>query len=147
MALTMASSAPSIWRRGDQEVSLARLYVMRGICAFYVIANAFEVQRMLFDAPPTDRGMIKAFLSGLWVMAFIGIRYPLKMVPLFLFEFVWKTIWLFFFGLPQWRSGIGSPRLGQDMLEIGAFSIVFGLMIPWGYVWRHYVKQPAERWR
>jgi hypothetical protein len=29
----------------------------------------------------------------------------------------------------------------------GGSSIVFGLIIPWGYVWRHYVKQPGDRWR
>ena len=137
----------SVWTRGDQEVSLARLYVIRALSLFLILGNAFEVQRMLFHAPPTDRGMIKAFLSGLWVMAFIGLRYPLKMVPLLIFEFVWKTIWLFAFGIPQWSSGVGSPRLGQDLWEIGAFPFVFALIIPWGYVWRHFVREPAERWR
>ena len=32
--------------------------------------------------------------AGLWVMSFIGLRHPLRMLPIFLFEFVWKTIWL-----------------------------------------------------
>ena len=27
------------------------------------------------------------------------------------------------------------------MLEIGLFPLVFGLIIPWGYVWRHYVRR------
>lgn len=36
---------------------------------------------MLFAHAPTDRGMIKAFLSGLWVMAFFSFRYPLQMLP------------------------------------------------------------------
>ena len=31
----------------------------------------------------------------------------------------------------------------QELREFG----LFGLIIPWGYVWRRYVKQPAERWR
>ena len=91
--------------------------------------------------------MITAILGGLWVMALIGIRYPLKMVPILLFEFVWKTIWLLAFGLPQWLAGTGSPRLGEDLIGIGLGPLVFGLVIPWGYVWRHYVEAPAERWR
>jgi len=25
--------------------------------------------------------------------------------------------------------------------------VIFPLVIPWGYVWRHYVKAPGDRWR
>ena len=91
--------------------------------------------------------MITAILGGLCVMALIGIVHPLKLVPILLFEFVWKTIWLLRFGLPQWLAGTGSPRLSEDLISIGLFPLVFGLVIPWGYVWRHYVKAPGERWR
>jgi len=131
----------------DQEVSLVRLYAIRALCLLFVISGFSDVPRMLFDAAPTDRGMLKAMLTGLWVMAFIGIRYPMKMLPLLLFEFVWKTVWLLWFGLPQWRAGRVDPQLSQDLWQIGLGPIVFGLLVPWGYVWRHYVKQPAERWR
>jgi hypothetical protein len=50
------------------------------------------------------------------------------------------------FGLPQWWSGAGSARLSQDLWDIGAFPLICALVIPWGYVWRHYVKQPGDRW-
>ena len=86
--------------------------------------------------------MITGILGGLWVMALIGIRYPLKMVPILLFEFVWKTIWLLRFGLPQWLAGTGSPRIERGSLaRSGSVPLVFGLVIPWGYVWRHYVRR------
>jgi hypothetical protein len=147
MASTVDSAAPSIWKRGEHEVSLARLYVMRAACLASIIALGSSNLPALIWPDPIARGMIPGILGGLWVMALIGIRYPLKIVPIFLFEFVWKTIWLLRFGLPQWLAGVGSPRLGVDLVEIGLFPIVFGLIIPWGYVWRHYVKQPAERWR
>ena len=52
------------------------------------------------------------------------------------------------YGLPQWRSGSGPPSLTEDLWSIGAFGVlVMPLVIPWSYVWRHYVKAPAERWR
>lgn len=146
MAVSAELAAPSIWRRGDQEVSLARLYVMRAM-ALLGVFGLFETVQTLVEHAPTERGMLKAMVSGLWVMALFTLRHPLKMVPIFLFEFVWKSLWLLFFGLPQWWTGVGSPRLGEDMFSIGAFSIVFGLVIPWGYVWRHYIKEPSERWR
>lgn len=147
MTSTVDWASPSIWKRGEHEVSLARLYVMRAGALAGVIALGSSNLPALIWPDPMGRGMIPGILGGLWVMALIAIRYPLMMVPIFLFEFVWKTIWLLRFGLPQWLAGTGSPRLGVDMVEIGLFPIVFGLIIPWGYVWRHYIKQPAERWR
>ena len=134
------------WRRGDQEVSPARLYALRAV-ALLAVYGLFDTVRTLFDHAPTDRGVVKALVSALWLMAFFAFRYPLKMIPIMLFELVWKVIWLIFFGLPQWRSGVGSPRLSEDLWSIGAFPIVVLLVIPWGYVWRHYVKQPGDRWR
>ena len=106
------SASPSFWKRGDQEVSLARLYVMRAV-SLLGIFGLFETVAPLVDHVPTERGMLKAMISGLWVMAFFSFRYPLKLLPFFLFEFVWKTLWLIFFGLPQWWSGVGSPRFSR----------------------------------
>jgi hypothetical protein len=101
----------------------------------------------LIDPDPAARGMIDSMFGGLWVMGLLGVRYPLQMLPIFLFEFVWKSIWLLAFGLPQWLASAGSPQLGEDLIGIGNGPILFGLIIPWGYVWRHYVREPAERWR
>jgi hypothetical protein len=132
--------------RIDGEFPRWRLHVLRAIAVFFVIAGLLSYPQMLINASATDRGMIKAFLTGLWLMSFLAVRFPVKMFPLFLFEFAWKTVWLLVFGLPQWISGVGSPRLSQDLLEIGITPILLAFVIPWGYVWRHYIKQPSERW-
>jgi hypothetical protein len=134
------------WRRGTEEVSLARLYVMRAV-ALLGVWGLLPTVEALFHHAPMDRGVHKALIAGLWLMALFAFRYPLKMVPILLFEMVWKTIWLLAFGLPQWSSGVGSPQLSGDLWSIGAFPFVCALIIPWSYVWRHYVKQPGDRWR
>jgi hypothetical protein len=141
----VSATTASLWRRGQEEVSLARLYVMRA-AALLGVWGLFQTVLTLFDHAAMDRGVHKALISGLWLMAIFAFRYPLKMLPILLFELVWKTVWLLAFGLPQWRSGVGSPRLDQDLWDIGAFPLVCLLVIPWGYVWRHYVKAPGDRW-
>ncbi len=145
----MASTAEPASRRErrDLEVPLWRLYLMRAIALVFVIGGFSNYLPGLLDPDPTARGMTNSMLGGLWVLAFLALRYPLQMVPIFLFEFVWKTIWLLRFGLPQWTAGRVDPQLSKDLFEIGFFPFVFALIIPWGYVWRHYVKEPAERWR
>ena len=147
MASTDASAPAGTSEKGGGEIAMWRLYVLRAAALFLAISGIFTTPPMLMNASPTDRGMIKAFLTGLWIMSFFAVRYPVKMMPLFLFEFAWKAAWLMAFGIPQWMSGVGSPRLSQDLLEIGLPPILLALVIPWTYVWRHYFREASEPWR
>ena len=131
----------------DREVSLTRLYLMRALCVFVAAWGFLNVLPGLMDHEPDARGVFASMVGGLWIVACFGIRYPLQILPLFLLEFTWKSVWFLAFGLPQWISGVGSPQLKQDLMDIGAFPLVMAVFIPWGYVWRHYVKAPGERWR
>ena len=142
----MTAGAAGWWRRGDHEVSLARLYAIRAL-ALLAIYGLFPVIQGIAVHAAGERGVQKAMIGTLWVLAFLVFRYPLLFVPVLLFEFTWKLVWLFSFGLPQWLSGTGPPTLAADLWSIGAFPIVCALVIPWGYVWRHYVTAPGERWR
>lgn len=141
----MASTAPSIWKRGEREVSLARLYVLRATCVLFFAAGPFIALPDVIHPDPAVRGLMSSLVAGFWVMSILGLRDPLRIMPIFLFEFVWKTIWLLAFGLPRWSSGMASPHLRQDLLEIGTFPFLLALIIPWGYVWRHYIRTTFSR--
>src|SRR4051812_8473369 len=145
MAATGASAPPGIWRRGEHEVSLARLYVLRAVGLFVAIDGLFSKLTYVTHPDPASRGIIACMLVALWVSAFFVVRHPLRMMPIILFELVWKTLWLIDYGAPQWLAGAASPRLNRDLFEIGFFPLPIALIIPWGYVWRHYVRQEAER--
>ena len=38
------------------------------------------------------------------MLCVLGVRYPVKMLPLLFFEFAWKAIWVVSFGLPRWLT-------------------------------------------
>lgn len=140
MASTVASASPGIWRRGEQEVSLARLWVLRAFCVLFFLAGPFIALPDVIHPDPAVRGLMSSIVAGFWVMSILGLRDPLRIMPIFLFEFVWKTIWLLAFGLPRWSSGAEWPHLRQDLWDIGTFPFLLALVIPWGYVWRHYIR-------
>lgn len=133
--------------RADSDVSLARLYVLRATYLLLVVGLGATNLPLLISHDPMSRGAIPSLLGGIWLLAFIGLRYPLRMLPLLLFEFSWKAIWLLAFGLPQWFAGPVPPTWPEDFKAIAAGVILMPIVIPWGYVYRHYVKQPSERWR
>ena len=148
MASPTASPAPSIWKRGEHEVSLARMYTLRAVYLFFAVDGFLVTLPLLLAHSPGERGLFLGVKGGLWIMGLIGLRYPLGMLPVLLFEIWWKLVWLIFIGLPQYLTGTGSPRLGEDLVLVGLLPILLGpILIPWGYVWRHYVKQPGENWR
>ena len=131
----------------EGEVSLARLYVLRATYLLLIVGLGSMIVPSLFNHAPIARGVISSLLGGVWLLAFVGLRYPLQMLPLLLFELAWKTIWLLAFGIPQWFVGQTPPTFTEDFQNIAMGVILLPLVIPWGYVYRRYIQQPAARWR
>jgi hypothetical protein len=144
MASTAATASGS---RAVNELSLPRLYVMRAMYLLIGLGEGSQVAPALFVHDPAARGVIPALLAGMCLLDLLGLKYPRQMLPLLLFEFAWKYIWLFAFGLPQWFSGQQPPTFAEDFFNIGFGVVIMPFVIPWGFVWRNYVKAPAERWR
>jgi hypothetical protein len=130
-----------------QEVSLARIYVLRATYLLLVIGLGGMIVPVVLSHPVMSRGVIPSLLGAVWVLAFVGLKYPLEMLPLLMFEFAWKSIWMVAYGLPQWSAGQLPPTFAEDFFSIGLGVILMPLVIPWGYVYRHYVKQSGARWR
>lgn len=130
-----------------QEVSLARIYVLRATYLLLVIGLGGMIVPEVVSHPVISRGVIPSLLGAVWVLAFVGLKYPLKMLPLLMFEFAWKSIWMLAYGLPQWYAGQLPATFAEDSFNIGVGVILMPLVIPWGYVYRHYVKQSGARWR
>jgi hypothetical protein len=147
MASTAASHSPPHEGASQGEVSLFRLYVLRATYLLLVVGVGAMILPPLVSHEPMARGVIPSLLGAVWLLAFLGLRYPLRMLPLLMFELAWKTIWLFDFGLAQWLSGQRPPTFAEDVFAIGLGVVLMPIVIPWGYVWRQYVKQPGDRWR
>jgi len=145
----MASTATLLDATAERssDVSAARLYVLRATYLLLVVGLGAMIVPSILIHEPTVRGVIPSLLGGVWLLAFLGLKYPLQMLPLLLFEFAWKYIWFFAFGLPQWFSGQRPPTFAEDFFNIGFGVIIMPLVIPWGYVWRKYVKAAGDRRR
>src|SRR5215210_3939088 len=94
------------------EVSTFRLYLLRAMYLFMAVGLAiFKLPGLLHpeNLSPTD-SVVLSVLGAFALLAVLGIRYPLKMLPLLFFEFVWKFIWVLTFGLPLLLSGQLDPN-------------------------------------
>ena len=91
-------------------------------------------------------GIPFALLAGLGLTAVLGLRYPLQMVPLLLFELTWKAIYLVAFALPLWRAHQIDAAVAADIQAV-LMVVIFIPLIPWRYVFAQYVAKCGERWR
>ena len=132
------------------EVSTFRLYLLRAAYLLIAVGLGSLIWPALVDTPTNlehMRGVVRALLAAVGVLALVGIRYPLKMLPLLFFELVWKTIWVLAIGLPLWSADAFTPASRETWRDC-LFGIALCLLvIPWGYVLATYVRAPADRWR
>jgi hypothetical protein len=91
-------------------------------------------------------GIRVSLLAGLGAIALLGLRYPLKMIPILLFELLWKTVFLVAFALPLWRAHQITDAMAADISAV-LVAVIFLPLIPWFYVWREYAIAPGDRWR
>ncbi len=134
------------------EVSTFRLYLLRAMYVFTVVGLAIEKLPALLHPATLSPGdsVILSVLGATALLAVVGIRYPINMLPLLFFEFVWKAIWILVFGLPLLLSGGLDPSVsfgGTETLIACLVGVVLvPLVMPWGYVLKHYLKAPGDRW-
>lgn len=132
-----------------REVSVFRLYTLR-LCYLILAAGlGIFMWPSVFHHTPEfaiEHGIQLSLLAGLGLAAVLGLRYPVQMIPLLLFELIWKTIYLVGFALPLWRAHAINADAAGD-IQACLMAVVFLPLIPWGYVVRHYITQPGERWK
>ena len=129
-------------------VPLWRLYVLRA-CYVILAAGQGSIQLPAFfhHAHWTlASGAAHSFLLALALLSIVGIRYPLGMLPLLVYELLWKMIWLCGIALPLWVANEIDADTRASFFEIAPIIILFPLL-PWGYIFSNYLKKPGDRWR
>jgi hypothetical protein len=114
------------------------------LCNFVLLGS--QVWSVLINhAGPWDpmRAAAWSCWAALSALAGLGLRYPLKMVPLLLVQLFYKSVWMIAVALPMW-SAFRSMELTRIM---GFGAIVDFAVIPWPYVLANYLKMRGDRWR
>jgi hypothetical protein len=130
-------------------LSLRRLYVLR--IGYLVMGGGLAIVKwpafITHDGPwPLWDGVVQCLLVAMSVLALLGLKYPVKMLPILLFESLWKLTWLAVVALPQ-LLGDGLDAATTEMFTSILWVVVILAVIPWGFVVRQYVAAPGDRWR
>jgi hypothetical protein len=132
------------------ELPLYRLYLLRAAFALLGIVQGLKTwPAILHHTHPWDfwHGVGMSFFGALTLLALLGIRYPIRMMPLMIFELAWKLIWVLAAYTPAYLAHSVDTDLADNFLGIFLGVVVVPLVLPWGYVWKNYVTVAGDRWR
>ena len=131
------------------DVTLFRLYLLRALYLLVVVGLGTVVwPGVIHPGKPWALmdGVVACMPAAFSALSVLGLRYPLQMLPLLLWELAWKSIWLLAVALPLWSAGHmdGATRTTawQCLLVV-----TIPLIIPWRHVWAHDVGKGGDRWR
>ena len=92
------------------------------------------------------QGAGHSIFAALSLIALLGVFHPLKLLPVMLFELIWKTLWLLAIAMTAWLEHREIP----DILDLWATIIgvvIMIVIIPWRYTFWSYFVQPVDLWR
>jgi hypothetical protein len=131
------------------EVSLIRLYTLRASYLVMAVGLGVTIWPVVLhhtNELAATKGAQFALLAGLGAMAALGLRYPVQMLPVLLFELVWKAIYLIAFALPLWSAHQINAAVAEN-IKACLMVVIFIPLIPWRYVFAHYVLKHGDRWK
>ena len=131
----------------SREVSPLRLNLLRGGYALLAVGLGLYMWPTVVhhDVSPAVHGTLVSLLAGLGATAALGLRYPLRMLPLLIFEIVWKTVYLLAFALPLYLANRIDASAAADIAAC-LMVVIFIPLIPWRHLAATYIMAPSERW-
>jgi hypothetical protein len=131
------------------QVSLLRLNLLRFGYLILIVGLGTTVWPEIVapaGAWSPARGVVLSMLGEMSALALLGLRYPLRMLPLLFFELGWKTLWLLRVAAPAWGAGRLDAATTETAIEC-LMGAIFIALIPWPYVFDRFGKAPGDPWR
>ena len=88
-------------------------------------------------------GTVIAMLVAMSVLALVGLRHPVRMLPLLLFEVCWKLLWLAAVALPLWLDDALDAATREQTAAV-LWVVIILAVVPWRAALAQYVTAPGE---
>jgi len=111
----------------------------------FVGTNAWK--GILTHGGPWDplQGVAFSFWAAYSTLMILGLRYPLKLLPLLLLQFFYKAVWLVVVAYPMWSSSQLRGSSASGLATIFVIAVAVDLVVaPWSYALRNYVMKGAS---
>lgn len=142
--IRMTSTTAEGFDKSMNEVPQFRLYVLRFLFAVLGIWQSIIQAPLFFQHEHWNQtsAVVHCLFLALALLSLVGVLSPLQMLPLLIYEILWKMIWLLGVAMPLWLAN----QLDADTLKALpqiAPVVVLIPFIPWRYFLAKYLMQVA----
>ncbi|MBB2899982.1 hypothetical protein FHR75_000770 [Kineococcus radiotolerans] len=133
---------------GAPALPLHRLHLMRvGYLLLGPVLAVVQWPSLVDDLGerPLMDGVVVCLLSAMSLLALAGLRHPVAMLPVLVFESVWKLLWLALVALPAALDG-DLDAATRELAASCLWVIVVLAVVPWRFAWRRFAAA-GDRWR
>ena len=128
-------------------ISTLRLTLLRAMYLFMSVGLFITIWPAILV--PTERlananSVVFALLGSLGLISLLGLRYPLKMLPVLMFELLWKAVWIVAYAVPLSLGKGLDVYASETLFATGLGVVLVPLVLPWGYVFKHYITATSE---
>lgn len=127
----------------------ARVNLMRvgyGLMAVGLAATKWPIILGNVASLPVYEGVVAALLTAMSFLALLGLRYPIRMLPLLILESAWKLIWLGAVALPHLLAGDLDASMSSVLSSVSLVVVILAVT-PWDLAWKQFVRTPGDPWR
>jgi hypothetical protein len=82
---------------------------------------------------PLYEGVTLCLLVAMSLLAFLGLRYPVKLLPLLLFESAWKLLWSSLVAVPKAVDDSVDAATSETVVSCSLVVVILAV-ITWRYV-------------
>lgn len=140
----MKTTNPDINHRQSmysQRLNKIRTYLLQFIYLATAVSVGFQAWREIL-MPEGTWDPIYGVTYSVWaayaLLMLLGIRYPYKLLPLMVLQFLYKLIWVVGVYYPLYTSG--KPAGEELFLSWRVAILVELIVIPWGHFYTSYIK-------
>lgn len=87
-------------------------------------------------------GVAFSFWFAYGLLCLLGLKHPLKLLPVLLLQFTYKSIWIFAVGFPLFTLDQMTPRSYELLYGNAVYVLLDLIILPWGYIFKHFFFSP-----
>ena len=134
--------------RGYRSISHIRRNVLRGCHLLMAVGLGLTAWPSLLTAEPgrpVMEGVVDAVLCAMQLLAVAGVFAPVRLLPMLVFDVLWKVIWVGAVAIPLAQAGQISEPVAEILFAC-AWAIPFVFIIPWRAIVGEFTSE-KEQWR
>ena len=143
----MSTSTPTVSTAptAPPALSVARLHAMRAGYLLMGLGLAVVKWPLLPDAHalPLYEGVTLSLLTAVSLLALLGLRHPVALLPVLLLETTWKVLWLSLVALPTAVAGDLDAATTEVVVNCSLVVVIIAVT-PWRHAWHTLVRAPGD---